>query len=109
MRKATVLLACLICLPVIACKPHPGKILRGGDRIERQQERGERNGQRHGLKRECRDDISKFCAADQTGRDRRQCLQTHLSELSADCKTAVEARGHKGGRRNRDKSDSSDD
>jgi hypothetical protein len=109
MRKAIVLFACLACLPTIACKPHPGKILRGGDHERRLEERGERNGQRHGLRRECRDDIEKFCAADQTGRDRRQCLESHLSELSADCKTAVEARGRKGGRRNRDNDNPNDD
>ena len=106
MRKATLLLACLACLPMIACKPHPGKIFRAGDHERRQEERGERNGQRHGLRRECRDDLEKFCAADQTGRDRRTCLESHLSEISADCKAAVEARGHRGGgRRNRDTTD----
>jgi hypothetical protein len=106
MRKATVLLACLACLPMIACKPHPAQIMRGADHAQRAQERGERNG----LRRECRDDLEKFCAADQTGRDRRQCLQSHLSELSADCKTAVESRGHKGGgRRNRGADDPNDD
>ena len=105
MRKATVLLACLICLPVLACKPHPGKILRGAGHAGRMEERG---GRHHGLRRACRDDIAKFCAADQTGRDRRTCLQTHLTELSADCKTAVEARKDRGGRRNRDSNDSGD-
>ena len=109
MRKATVLLACLLCVPMIACKPHPGQIIRGADHARRSQEHGERNGGHHGLRRECRDDLAKFCAADQTGRDRRQCLQSHLTELSADCKAAVGARGHKGGRRNRDNDDSSDD
>ena len=104
MRKSTALLACLICLPVLACKPHPGKIMRGADHAGRAEERG----QHHGLKRACRDDIAKFCAADQTGRDRRNCLQTHLTELSADCKTAVEARKGRGGRRNRDRDDSGD-
>ena len=103
MRKATVLLACLVCLPVIACKPHPGKIMRGADHVQRSEER---NGKHRGLRRACRDDIEKFCAADQTGRDRRMCLQTHVNELSADCKTAVEARGARGGRRNRDRDDS---
>jgi len=106
MRKAAILLACLVCLPVIACKPHPGKILRGGDRIQRSEER---NARHHGLRRACRDDIEKFCAADQTGRDRRACLNTHLNELSADCKAAVEARKGRGGRRKRDRDDSGDD
>ena len=88
MRKATVLLACLICLPVIACKPHPA----GSCAVRITRGRSEERGQHRGLRRACRDDIEKFCAADQTGRDRRECLQTHLNELSADCKTAVEAR-----------------
>jgi Cysteine rich repeat len=104
MRKTTVLLACLICLPVLACKPHPGKIMRGADHAGRSEERG----QHRGLRRACRDDLEKFCAADQTGRDRRACLQTHLNELSADCKTAVEARKGRGGRRNLDNNDSGD-
>ena len=105
MRKATVLLACLICLPVIACKPHPGRILRGADHAHRAEER---SGKHHGLRRACRDDLEKFCAADQKGRDRRECLQTHLNELSTDCKTAVEARKNRGGRRD-DSNDKSDD
>jgi hypothetical protein len=106
MRKATVLLACLFCLPMIACKPHPGKMMRGADHAERSEDRA---GHRGGLRRACRDDIEKFCAADQKGRDRRNCLESHLSDLSADCKTAVEERGHKGGRRNRDKDESNGD
>jgi len=106
MRKATVLFACLVCLPVIACKPHPGKIMRGAGHAQRSEERA---GKHHGMRRACRDDLEKFCAADQKGRDRRECLQTHVSEISADCKAAVEARKNRGGRRNRDKDDSSDD
>jgi hypothetical protein len=109
MRKTAILLACLTCLPMIACKPHPGSILRAGDHERRHEERG---GQRHGgLRRDCRDDLEKFCAADQKGRDRRTCLQSHINEISAECKTAVEARGHKGGgRRNRNSNtDSNDD
>ena len=60
-----------------------------------------------GMRKACGSDLEKFCAADQTGRDRRTCLESHLSEISADCKAAVEARGHRGGggRRNRDTTD----
>jgi hypothetical protein len=105
MRKSTLLIALVLCLPVMACKPHPGKLLRGGDRIERQQERTER---RHGLKRACRDDLHKYCAGEERGRARRQCLQSHLNELTSECKTAVESRGHKGGRRHRDQTDQDD-
>ncbi|HWA03016.1 MAG TPA: hypothetical protein VG819_05740 [Rhizomicrobium sp.] len=107
MKKATILIALALCVPVVACKPHPGKLLRGGERIERQQERA---GRHHGLKRACRDDLGKFCASAEKGRARRACLQDHLSELSAGCKSAVEARGRKGGRKNRDTdNDDSDD
>jgi hypothetical protein len=65
--------------------------------------RGERHG--GGIRKACEADIEQFCAADQTGRDRRQCLESHLDKLSAGCKTAVEARkNHKRG--GDDKSDS---
>lgn len=105
MRKAPVLIVLSLCVPMLGCKPHPGKILRGGDRIHRQEER---QGRHHGLKRMCRDDIAKFCAGDQSKRERRQCLQSHLNEVSSDCKTAIESRGHKGGRKNRDRNDTDD-
>jgi hypothetical protein len=105
MKKATVLLACLVCLPVIACKP--GKIMRGAEHGQRSEERG---GKHHGgLRRSCRDDIEKFCA-DKAKSERRECLQAHLNDLSADCKTAVEARKGRGGRRKGgDSDDKSDD
>jgi hypothetical protein len=103
MRKATVLLfTSLVCLSAMACKPqHAARGVLREQRLEQRQERGEHRG---GLRRDCRDDIEKFCAADQTGRDRRLCLQSHLDQLSAGCKTAVQDRmnRHGGGRRNRD-------
>lgn len=67
--------------------------------------RGERHlGQGHGLKRECRADIEQYCAAVGKGRERRQCLESHLDKLSQGCKTALEERGRnrRGGRANRD-------
>jgi Cysteine rich repeat len=71
--------------------------------------RGEGRGERHGggIRKACEADIEQFCAADQTGRDRRQCLESHLDKLSAACKTAVEARkNHKRDKGSDDKSDS---
>ena len=104
MRKATALALSLVCIAMTACKPHPDQAARGVLREQRMEKRGE--GERHGgLRRECRADIEQFCASDQTGRDRRMCLQSHLDKLSADCKTAVQERmNHRGGggRRNRD-------
>ena len=57
-----------------------------------------------GLRRACRADIEQFCAADQKGRDRIECLQSHIDKVSADCKAAVQERMNRrgGGRRNRD-------
>jgi hypothetical protein len=105
MRKALTALACLLCLTTIACKPQQAaKSVVREQRIERH---GEKNGH-GGLRRACRADIEQFCAADQKGRDRRECLQTHIDKLSADCKTALQDRmNHKGGR-NRDKGDTTD-
>ena len=62
-------------------------------------ERGRRGGRGHGLRRVCADELQKYCAGDERGRERRECLQTHLDQLSADCKAAVEARGERRHRR----------
>jgi hypothetical protein len=106
MRKATVLLlTSLVCLTTMACKPeHAARDVLRGQRMEQRGERGDRHGG-GGLRRACRADIEQFCAADQKGRDRRECLQTHIDKLSADCKTAIQDRmNHRGGRKNRDQS-----
>jgi hypothetical protein len=103
MKKTTILLTSLLCLTTMACKPHPAEHAARG--IERQQRMEQRDGAHRGggLRRVCRSDIEQFCASDQTGRDRRQCLQSHMDKLSADCKTAVQDRmNRRGGRRNRD-------
>jgi Cysteine rich repeat len=105
MRKALPLLACLLCLTAMACKPeHAARGIMREQRMEQRGERGDRHGDRHGgLKRVCRSDIEQYCAADQKGRDRRECLESHMDKLSADCKTAVQERMNRhGGRRNRD-------
>jgi hypothetical protein len=88
MKKSTALLALLICLTAMGCKPHP-------DEREMRAEGG-----RGGLRHACSTDLEKFCAADQRGRDRRLCLQSHIDQLSADCKAALAARQHRE-RRNR--------
>jgi hypothetical protein len=88
MKKPTTLLVCLLCLAVMACKPRP-------DGREARAEGGH-----SGLRRACSTDLEKFCVADQTGRDRRKCLQSHIDQLSADCKTALAARQQR--RHNRD-------
>jgi hypothetical protein len=103
MRKTLAALACLLCLTTIACKPQ--QAAHGVMREQRMEKHGE-NGGHGGLRRSCRADIEQFCAADQKGRDRRECLQSHMDKLSADCKTALQDRmNHKGGgHKNRDKS-----
>jgi hypothetical protein len=108
MRKTLSLLACLLCLTAVACKPQ--QAARGVMREQHMEQRGERGDRHGGLKRTCRNDIEQYCTADQKGRDRRECLQSHLDKLSADCKTAVQERMNRrgGGRRNRDKDNSTD-
>lgn len=50
---------------------------------------------------QCVEDIAKFCAGKEHGQgDIRACLQTKYSELSADCKQALDTTGP-GSRRNR--------
>ena len=105
MKKAIILLCTsLVCLTAMGCKPQHAA--RGVLREQRMEQRGERGEHRGGLHRACRADIEQYCAADQTGRDRRMCLQSHIDKLSADCKTAVQdrmnRRGGGGGRRFRD-------
>ncbi len=102
MKKAISLLACLLCVGVVACKPqHAARNMMREQRIEQRGDRDHRGG---GLRRACRNDIEQYCAADQRGRDRRECLQSHMDKLSADCKTALQNRMDRrgGGRRNRD-------
>ena len=112
MKKASALFVSLVCLTTMACKPHPDHADRG-DRGSRQEQRLERRGgdgeHRGGLRRVCRADIDQFCAADQTGRDRRQCLISYMDKLSADCKTAVQERMNRRGGRNRDNTNQTND
>jgi hypothetical protein len=91
MKKSSALIVSVLCLTMLGCKPHPGN----GGRETRAE------GGHGGLRQACSTDLEKFCAADQRGRDRRMCLQSHIDQLSADCKTALASRQHKG-RRDRD-------
>jgi len=89
MRTSTIIFACLVCLSTLACRPHPENG-RG--------EEGREGHAGHGLRRACAADLEKFCVADQKGKDRRECLQSHIDQISADCKAALEKHGHKGRR-----------
>jgi len=88
MKKSTAIISVLLCLIVMGCKPHPGREGRG------------EGGRAGGLRQACSTDLEKFCAADQRGRDRRMCLQSHIDQLSADCKAALAERQQR--RRRRD-------
>ena len=70
-----------------------------GERRERGM-MGDRRGERRRMREACADDIAKYCSTMDRPRLKRQCLQTHLDQLSADCKSAVENGG--GRRRRRD-------
>jgi hypothetical protein len=57
-------------------------------------------GERHrGLRKACATELAQYCPGDQRGRARKECLQSHADQLSADCKAALDARG--GGRAGR--------
>ena len=91
MKTFPLLLAALMCLGIAGCERHSGQAERLGARAAGHGMRGERGGH-GGIRRACEADIEQFCAADQKGRDRRECLQSHMDKLSADCKAAIEAR-----------------
>ena len=101
MRTLPFLLAAVMSLGIVGCERHAEHAAarmgaHGAMRAERG-DRGER-GAHGGLRRACEADLEQYCAADQKGRDRRECLESHLDKLSADCKAAVEARKNRHGR-----------
>ncbi len=96
MRKAPALVLGLLCVALTACKPHPDHGDRG-DRGFRHEENHGDGGRRVGLRKACREELEQFCASDQTGRDRKLCLQSHMDKLSADCKTALQERLNRAG------------
>lgn len=92
MKTLPLFLAALMTIGIAGCERHAGQAARMGGREAAHGMRGERAGGHGGIRRACETDIEQFCAADQSGRDRRECLQSHMDKLSADCKAAMEAR-----------------
>jgi cysteine rich repeat protein len=74
----------LACAPLAACNQHQA------NKREAVHER-ERGGH-GGLRQTCAADLDKYCSSQARGRERRNCLQEHMDQLSADCKAAVQAR-----------------
>lgn len=101
MRILPLLLISVVGLGLASCDRHAVRAARGVGHAERAERQA---GQGHGLKRACRADIEQYCVASQKGRERRQCLQSHIDKLSEGCKQAMTERGnrHGGGRKNRD-------
>jgi hypothetical protein len=105
------LVLALACVPLSACNQQQSKKAEAVHERERGAEQEKQGGAGNagndfgrkggrGLRRACASDLQQYCASAERGRARRECLESHLSQLSADCKAAVEARGH--GRRRRD-------
>jgi hypothetical protein len=96
MKTSALLFASLVCIGLAGCERHENQAARLGAREAVHAERGERGerGERRGggIRRACEADIEQFCAADQRGRDRRECLESHKDKLSQACKTAIEER-----------------
>lgn len=80
----------LVCSALVACNQQTNK------------NQAQNFGGRGGLKRACAADIQQYCSQ-QRGRERRDCLQSHISQLSESCKSALASRGGgRMGRRRRD-------
>ena len=97
------LVVTLACVPLLsACNQQPAKkaeaVHEQGRSGASDQDFQRRRGR--GLRRACASELQQYCAGQERGRARRECLEDHMSQLSADCKAAVEARGQ--GRRRRD-------
>ena len=104
------LILVLSCVPLSACNQQHGNKTTAVHERERKLDRdradndfGRRRGGGHGLRRACAADLQQYCEGKERGRARRECLQSHMAQLSAECKAAVEARGR--GHRRRDDSD----
>jgi len=87
--RSFVLLAAIVLMaaPLAACNRQPANKQQSVPTMQT----GER-GRNGGLRNLCGDDLQKFCSQ-QRGRERRTCLQSHLNELSDQCKNALEGRG----------------
>jgi len=89
MKPAALFAAALVCMSLTACERHPaGRAGRMGARVLMHNERAAHRG----LRRACDADLEQYCVSDQTGHDRRLCLESHIDKLSSDCKAALEAR-----------------
>ena len=94
-KSVLALLLVLGCVPLASCNQQ-----RTAHReAVHERDRGDR-GRHGGLRRVCAADMDKYCSGQNRGRARRDCLQSHVDQLSADCKAAVQQRG--GRRRRRD-------
>jgi outer membrane murein-binding lipoprotein Lpp len=106
MKKFLFAALMLACVPLAGCNQqanrphnHAARESERGNAVH-ETEQGQERGRGRGLRRACSSEIQQYCASEERGRARRECLQSHMDKLSADCKAAVEARGQ--GRRRRD-------
>jgi hypothetical protein len=53
---------------------------------------GMRGARSHGFRRACAEDVTRLCAHSETRRDERECLEQKRDQVSADCKSALDAR-----------------
>jgi hypothetical protein len=94
MNKSVLALLLVVgCVPLASCNQQRT----AHKEAVHERERGAGHG---GLRRACAADLDKYCSGQARGRARRDCLQSHLDQLSADCKAAVQERGER--RRRRD-------
>ena len=111
MKKLLLPLALVvIAFPLVGCNQNNNKAPAVKERALRHALHGAGLGGRRagleghrGLRRACGTELQQYCAGTDRGRARRECLQNHVAQLSADCKAALEARGR--GRRRRDAGD----
>lgn len=90
-KSVLALVLVLGCVPLAACNQQ---------RTANKEAVHQRGGHGGGLRRVCAADMNKYCAGQDRGRARRDCLQSHIDQLSADCKAAVQERGERRRRRN---------
>jgi Cysteine rich repeat len=104
MKKFLFAALMVACVPLAACNQQANRqhnhAARESERGNAVQETEQGRGRGRGLRRACASEIQQYCANEERGRARRECLQSHMDKLSADCKSAVESRGQ--GRRRRD-------
>src|SRR5436305_13940485 len=94
MKKLLLPLAILVfAAPLAGCDQRHGagivkqRVMRGALRgVSHERLRG---GGHRGMRTVCAADLQKYCQTEERGRARRQCVQSHPDQSSADCKTAV--------------------